>query len=124
MPAKRPEDLHRLFVEAFNAADVDSLVALYESGAVLAAQSDAAVSGANAVRMGLEAFLALKGRIVIKTSRVIPAGDLALLHGKWSLTGTGPDGAPVAMEGQNAEVARRQADGTWRFVIDNPYSCS
>jgi ketosteroid isomerase-like protein len=37
------------------------------------------------------------------------------------LDGTGPDGKPVKIEGQSAEVARRQPDGTWLFVIDNPH---
>ena len=40
---------------------------------------------------------------------------------KWVLEGTGPDGKPIKMEGQSAEVARRQPDGTWLFVIDNPF---
>ena len=40
---------------------------------------------------------------------------------KWVLEGTGPDGKPMRMEGQSAEVARRQPDGTWRFAIDNPH---
>ena len=34
---------------------------------------------------------------------------------------TGPDGEPVRLEAKNADVLRRQADGTWRFVIDNPW---
>ena len=37
----------------------------------------------------------------------------------WSLTGTGPDGKPLTMGATTAEVARRQADSTWRYVIDN-----
>ena len=72
MPAKRPEDLHHLFVAAFNAADTDALIALYETGAVLAAQPDASVAGTDAIRLGLDAFLSMKGRIVIETARVIP----------------------------------------------------
>jgi len=39
----------------------------------------------------------------------------------WSFQGTGPDGAPVTLTGQNADVLRRQSDGSWRFVIDNPW---
>jgi ketosteroid isomerase-like protein len=39
----------------------------------------------------------------------------------WSFTGTGPDGEPVKLTGRNADVLRRQSDGGWRFVIDNPW---
>ena len=53
-------------------------------------------------------------------TRVLEAGDLALVVGVWSFTGT-RDGAPVELSARNADVLRRQADGTWRFVIDNPW---
>ena len=36
--------------------------------------------------------------------------------------GTGPDGKAVSMAGQSTEVVRRQPDGTWRYVVDNPYA--
>jgi ketosteroid isomerase-like protein len=43
-----------------------------------------------------------------------------LTQAKWSVIGTDPDGKPVTMSGRSADVVRRQADGTWKFVIDNP----
>ena len=46
-------------------------------------------------------------------------GDLAYLSNTWWLTGTGPDGKPLTMGATTAEVVRRQADSTWRYVIDN-----
>ncbi len=49
-------------------------------------------------------------------------GDLALLHAEWTLKGTGPDGQAVELAGRTSEVVRRQTDGSWRYVIDNPYS--
>jgi ketosteroid isomerase-like protein len=47
--------------------------------------------------------------------------DLALVIGVWSFNGTGLDGQPVQLAARNADVLRRQSDGTWRFVIDNPW---
>jgi ketosteroid isomerase-like protein len=70
------------------------------------------------VRAALLGFLALKGRITLDTKLVFTVGDLAL-SSTWSLNGTGPDGNPVALGATTAEVARRQADGIWRYVIDN-----
>jgi ketosteroid isomerase-like protein len=54
-------------------------------------------------------------------TRVLQASDLALVVGTWSFTGTAPDGEAVKLTGHNADVLRRQADGSWRFVIDNPW---
>jgi ketosteroid isomerase-like protein len=73
------------------------------------------------VRGSLAAFIAMKGTLNLKVDRVLEAGDLALVAGVWSFTGTGPDGEPVKLTARNADVLRRQSDGSWRFVIDNPW---
>jgi hypothetical protein len=44
-----------------------------------------------------------------------------LLHGSWLLEAAG-SGAGVAMRGLSSEVVRRQADGTWRYILDNPFT--
>ncbi len=52
---------------------------------------------------------------------MLTTGDLAMSLVKWTLNGTGPDGKPLTMTGTSSDVARRQPDGTWRMVIDNPW---
>jgi uncharacterized protein (TIGR02246 family) len=122
MAVQRPEDMHRAFTEAFNAGDADALMALYEAEAALAPAPGQTVTGTAAIREALGGFLALNGRISIVTQAIVPAGDVVLLHGSWLLSGTGPDGSPVELAGLNTEVVRRQADGSWLFLIDNPFS--
>jgi ketosteroid isomerase-like protein len=34
----------------------------------------------------------------------------------------GEDGNPVELAMRSSEVVRRQADGSWRYVIDNPFT--
>ena len=124
MPARTPEELHRLWAEAYTAGDLESLLALYEAEAVLVPQpGKAPVAGRTAVRGVLESFLAQKGdlKIEIETASVICAGELALLRSRWSLRGQGRDGKPVAITHDSTELARRQADGSWRYLIDNPF---
>ena len=77
--------------------------------------------GVDGVRQSITAFLNMKGKLYLKVTRVLEAGGLALVVGLWSFTGTGPDGKPVTLTGHNSDVLRRQADGSWRFVIDNPW---
>jgi uncharacterized protein (TIGR02246 family) len=121
MPASTPEQIHRLFEEAFNAGDLDALMELYESEAALIAQPGSVAHGDEQARAALQGFLALKGRITLDTKLVVTVGEVAYLVNRWSLTGTGPDGNPVVLGATTAEVARRQADGAWRYVIDNAW---
>jgi uncharacterized protein (TIGR02246 family) len=121
MRASTPEDLHRVFVHAFNAGDIESVMALYEAEASLVPQPGLIVRGHGAIRQALQQFLALKGTIEMETTFVIKTGDVALLRGQWKLKGTGPDGKPVEMNGRSVEVARRRSDGTWLLAIDHPF---
>ena len=61
MPATTPEQIHRLFEEAFNAGDLDALMELYETDAALIAQPGSIASGGEQARAALQGFLALKG---------------------------------------------------------------
>jgi uncharacterized protein (TIGR02246 family) len=121
MPATTPEQIHRLFEEAFNAGDLDGLMELYEPDAALIAQPGSVAHGSEEARAALQGFLALKGRIRLDTKLVVTVGELAYLSNSWSLRGTGPDGNPVVLGATTAEVARRQTDGSWRYVIDNAW---
>jgi uncharacterized protein (TIGR02246 family) len=121
MSAQSPEEIHRAFTAAFNAGDMAALLDLYEPDASIAPAPGEIVTGLEAIREALAGFLALNGQMSIETLRVIPSGDVALLHGMWLLTGASPDGSPLELAGRNTEIVRRQADGSWRFVVDNPF---
>jgi len=100
---------------------LEAALALYEPGATFVAEPGRSVTGTDAIREVLTGFLAMKPTFTIEVPLVVQAGDTALLHSKWTLTGTGPDGSAVNMEGQGIEVVRRQSSGNWLFVVDNPW---
>ena len=118
---RTPEQVLESIVDGINTGNLDSLMPLYEPGAAFAAQPGALAHGLAGVRGSLAAFIAMKGTLDLKVNRVLEAGDLALVAGVWSFAGTGPDGEPVRLTAHNADVLRRQSDGSWRFVIDNPW---
>lgn len=121
MPAMTPEQIHRLFEDAFNDGDIDNLMLLYEPDAVLVPQPGSVATGTEQVRAALQGYLGLNGRITLDTKLVLSVGDLAYMSNTWSLNGTGPDGSPLTLGATTAEVARRQPDGTWLYVIDNAW---
>lgn len=116
-----PEQIHRQFEEAFNAGDLDGLLALYEPDAALIPEPGVVVHGLDEIGPALQGFLDLGGTIKLDTKASVVVGDLAYLTNRWSLTGTDPDGNPLEMGSVTAEMVRRQEDGSWRFVIDNAW---
>lgn len=116
-----PKEAHKLFIEAVNGRDLESLCAMYEPGARLVDEPGQPAVGSIAIRKQFEKLLALKGKMEGSTTVCSQAGDLVLLKADWSFMGTGPDGKAIKLGGKSIEVMRRQPDGTWRFVIDLPY---
>jgi ketosteroid isomerase-like protein len=116
-----PQQVLESIVAGINSGDLESLMPLYESKAAFAAEPGRLVHGAAGVRGALNGFISMKGKLDLQVTRVLEVDDLALVIGVWLFDGTGPDGEPVRLEASNADVLRRQADGTWRFVIDNPW---
>jgi uncharacterized protein (TIGR02246 family) len=116
-----PEDVDRLFGERVNAGDLEGLVALYEPTATLVRQDRSTATGTEEIRKELAQLMALRPQITMNVSRIVNDGDtIAVLHDEWHATGTTPDGKPLILNGRASEVVRRQRDGTWRFVIDDP----
>ena len=121
MADTKPEDAHRQFEDAYNSGKIESLLALYTPDAHLVTESGSVVVGHDAIRGELQGFFSINGRMTVKTVSAVQAGNVALLRADWHLTGTGPDGQPVALSGKTAEVVQRQPDGRWLYLIDNPH---
>ncbi|GAB3447475.1 YybH family protein [Actinophytocola sediminis] len=117
MRATDPAQLHRLFTAAINDKDADALLALYEPTGLAVHLDGSTRTGEAALRTMIDELLTTIEHIDGETRKVIVAGDLAITSATWRarLAGDAGDGA-----GTTAEVARRQADGTWRWVIDDP----
>ena len=108
--AQNPEDLTRLFVERANDGDAVGLAALYEEEAVMAYPP-------GQLTVGRDAIQALWEKILANAPRFVPEPSLpTLISGDIALTSTPPkDGA-----GARAQVVRRQPDGTWLRLLDQP----
>jgi ketosteroid isomerase-like protein len=106
-PATEPNDLEKFFVNRANAGDVEGFVALYESSAILAYGDGGVAIGINQIREFFVRFLANRPQLD-QSIQAAPlcSGDLALTSSR------------LRNGDITAEVARRQADGSWLWVVD------
>ena len=106
-PAQDPNDLEKFFVERANAGDVEGLVALYEPNAVVA-------YGDGKVAIGLDQIRELFIKFLAGRSQLDPSLQAAALcSGDLALTSSRLSNGDIT-----AEVARRQPDGSWLWVVD------
>lgn len=106
-PAHDPQDLERLLVSRQRAGDIDGMAALYELDAILDCGDGRWIVGREAIREYYEGVVATGRKYEFGAQRpAMIAGDLALTSTRL------PDGSVTA------EVARRQKDGTWLWVLD------
>jgi ketosteroid isomerase-like protein len=80
--------------------------------------------GTEAIREHLRNLLSLEPAMTILNSRAVIAGEFAQLSSHWQATAVAPDGSAVELEYHGSELARRQPDGSWRLVIDNPWGAT
>lgn len=73
MPATEPEQMHGLFEQAFNAGDIEALMALYEPDAALVPQPGAIAEGSAAIRESLSQ-VAIRGVARDRRDDIEPSG--------------------------------------------------
>jgi ketosteroid isomerase-like protein len=110
-------DIHPLFEARANDQDLDGVMALYEPDATMVLMDGSTVTGVDAIREQIAGILVLGGHMTLRGRYVLEAGDLALLSNEWTLVA-----GDQTLSAVTHEVARRQPDGSWLYVLDHPFA--
>jgi ketosteroid isomerase-like protein len=116
-----PEDLLSSQVDEFNKGNISFLMTLYEKDACFASKLGQVVNDQVSIRRAFQGLIDMGGKLDARAKRVLYADNLALLITEWSIKGTEPDDKPIKLNGRGTIVLRRQSDGTWLMVIENPW---
>ncbi|MEL7528943.1 MAG: nuclear transport factor 2 family protein [Pseudomonadota bacterium] len=106
---------------SFEAGDLDTVMQTYEADQTIMFEPGKPVSDAKGARLAFERFLAVSPKFSYSGHEVIVEGDIAVHIAPWQMTGKDPAGQPVEAAGLSIAVLRRQPDGAWKMVIDNPH---
>lgn len=116
MQAKSPEEIFRIFQQYMAEGDIDSVLSVYDPEAVFLNKSGEVKKGKEELRQELAPFAAKKAIFDFNIKQVIQSGDIALIHTEWEVS------SPQQLTVYAIEVARRQPDGTWRWLIGDPFT--
>jgi ketosteroid isomerase-like protein len=116
MPANSPEEICSLFRKYMAEGDLESLLTIYDPEAVFLNQSGEVKKGRRELREELAPLAAAKAIFDFSIKQIIQSGDIALMHTDWKVS------SPQPMFVHAIEVARRQPDGTWCWLIGDPFT--
>lgn len=115
--AQTPEQVGAMFVEYLAAGDIEGLVSLYEPNAHFVPAPGTHLVGTGPIRKGLQQLIDAGARVKLELRDIRRVDDLALVSNTATLTGVGPE--PVTST--TTELLRRQPDGGWAHVVDDPF---
>ncbi len=107
--------------DAFHKGDIKGVMGSYEDQAVVVFEPHKPASDADQIRQMFEGAFQINPNFTYAGHDVFVSGDIALHIAPWQMTGKTPDGADIQQSGLSVAVLRKQADGSWRMVIDNPH---
>ncbi|GAA6142740.1 DUF4440 domain-containing protein [Hydrogenophaga sp. 5NK40-0174] len=106
----------------FQAGDMTKVMQSYEPEATVVFGPETPVSDAVQLKRMFAGMAAMSPEFTYPAGHeVVVSGDIAVHIAPWKMKAHGPDGQAVEQSGLSIAVLRRQPDGGWKMVIDNPH---
>ena len=119
LTARRVDEI---FQEAMNECDLEKAMSLYAENAVFVQEpGKPVITGLDNIRKAIEEFQAIKPELKVEVLQFIEVDDVAFFTLKWEIKGTSPEDEEIHVSSYDGNVVKRQPDGTWKTLIDNPF---
>lgn len=106
---------------AFHDKDIEGVMASYESNAVVVFEPEKPVSDPAILQEMFQGAFMINPNFVYSGHEVFIKDDIATHFAPWTMTGQAPDGTDIKQSGLSVSVLRKQEDGKWLIVFDNPH---
>ena len=107
--------------DAFHKGDINGVMASYESGALVNFEPETPVRDEQVLREMFQGIFQINPKFVFSGHEVFITGNIATHIAPWTMTGQAPDGTPIEQSGLSMSVLRKQTNGEWLFIFDNPH---
>lgn len=106
---------------AFHKGDIGGVMASYEPDATVVFEPGAPIKDPAVLQQMFQGAFTLNPRFEYAGHEVFVQGDIAIHFAPWSMTGKSPDGMDVTNSGLSVAILRKQSDGRWLMIFDNPH---
>ena len=108
--------------DAFNQKDIDGVLSRYEIDAAVMFEPEEKISGPAVLRQMFEGAFNLNPTFSYPNGHeVYISNDIALHISPWVMKGSQPDGSKIEQSGLSVAILRKQTNGRWLLVLDNPH---
>ena len=117
-----PEELLALLGQHIDARDIDAILSIHEPSAGIVEWTGALAKGDDEIRRVYTEFFATKPNLKVNARQIIEIDDVAVILGDYTLEFLGRNGKTINTSGKFGDIVRRQPDGKWLYLLDNPWA--
>lgn len=119
-----PEDAVKYFRDRIVNGDLQGTLSCFDKEAIYIERDGQEIKGLDNIKKSMEHLCVWKPEITGSNHKVIIVGNLAIWVDKWSLKAIMPDGNPVEMNGATSCMMKKNDEGIWLWLVDNPFAAA
>ncbi|MCW1962626.1 DUF4440 domain-containing protein [Chryseobacterium viscerum] len=109
------------FRDCIKNGDTRGALSCFHPEAVYIDRDGRELRGLKQIELAMNEICRLKLDIQGETPYVTVVNDLAMWIDQWEMTGTAPDGHLIHMTGHTSCIMKKNEDGEWLWLVDNPF---
>ena len=118
---KTPADAVHYFRSCIKTGNAMGAISCFEPDAIYIDHCGKKFSGLGEIKEVIYGLCSWQPDVVGGLSNLTVIENLAMWSDQWEMTGKTPDGQIIEMTGHTSCLMRRNKEGVWLWLIDNPF---
>ncbi|MCT3897468.1 DUF4440 domain-containing protein [Elizabethkingia anophelis] len=117
-----PAEAVKYFRNCIVNGDLQGALSCFGEDAIYIERDGKEISGLQNIKKSMVQLCTWKPEIVGSKHKVTIVGNLAIWIDKYSLKAIMPDGNPIEMSGATSCIMKKNDQGIWLWLVDNPFA--
>ena len=118
---KKVQNAIEKMTTAFQNKNIAQVMTCYEPNAVVIFEPESPTTGFKILEDMFQKMSSINPKFTYSGHEVFIAGNIATHIAPWKMTGKTPEGVEIKQSGLSIAVLRKQKNGEWLMVLDNPH---